>query len=158
MLIGSILFPLIIGLLAAILTNDAQMQFHFFNKPALSPPGWLFPIVWTILYILMGLASYLVLRSEAGNAEKFKAITCYAAQLIMNFIWPLIFFNVSRYLLAFLWLLVMLALIVMTTIYFFKADKRAGALLLPLGVWTTFAGYLNLGIYILSRTPAIMHK
>lgn len=157
-LIVSLLVPLAIGGVSSLLTNDAMKQFHFFNKPPLSPPEWLFPIAWTILYVLMGLACYYVIRSDAEKSRKTKALLFYGLQLVMNFFWTLIFFNASEFLFAFIWLMLMWVVILITTVQFFKADRRAGVLMIPLCLWTTFAAYLNLGIYILSRTPAVMHK
>lgn len=158
LLIASFGIPLAVGVVSSLLTSDAMKIFHFMNKPPLAPPGWLFPIVWTILYLMMGLASYYVFRSEADPAVKRTGLLLYGAQLIFNFFWSLLFFNASLYLIAFIWLMVMWALIIATMFYFHKADRKAGWMMLPLTVWTTFAAYLNLGIYILSITPSIQPR
>lgn len=124
--------------------------FSALNKPPLSPPGWLFPVVWTILYVLMGVASYLVFTSDADTADKEKALTVYGYQLIFNFFWSLWFFNLSLYLFSFIWLVVLWILIIITTVRFFRISKTAGYLMVPYLAWVTFAGYLNLGIYLLN--------
>ena len=157
-LVFSLFIPLAVGAVSSLLTNKAMIQFQYFNKPALSPPGWLFPIVWTLLYLVMGLAFYFVLIADKSSEYREKAIWFFVISLFFNFMWSIIFFNMSEFLIAFIWLIAMLAIIVITTINFFKVDKTAGYMMLPYIAWTTFAGYLNLGIYILSRTPAIMPR
>ncbi len=121
--------------------------FQSLNKPALSPPGWLFPVVWTVLYILMGIASYLVLTSGQPNRA---ALTVYGIQLVFNFFWSIIFFNLESYLFAFIWLVFLWILIFTTMILFYRISKPAGYLLLPYLLWVTFAGYLNFCIYLLN--------
>ena len=143
-----IAIPLAVGLVSGWLTRDSMQTFSEMNQPPLSPPGWLFPIVWTILYILMGIASYLVVRKGAENAEK--AIMLYIAQLAFNFCWSLIFFNLEWYLFAFLWLLVLWGLILATIFAFREISRAAALLMIPYLVWVTFAGYLNFGIYLLN--------
>ena len=146
-LIVCILIPLAVGGLAALLTRGSMATFAALKQPPLSPPGWLFPVVWTILYILMGVASYLVLVSGKPNDA---ALTVYAVQLVFNFCWSLIFFNFELYLFAFVWLLALWLLILCTMLLFFRISKPAGYLMLSYLVWVTFAGYLNLGIYLLN--------
>ena len=142
--------PLAVGGLAALLTRDSMETFARLKQPPLSPPGWLFPVVWTVLYLLMGLASYLVcVRRE--NALYTPAMKCYAVQLVMNFLWTLIFFRFEAWLLAFFWLLALLVLIFTTLGLFSRIRKAAGRLLIPYALWVIFAGYLNLGIWYLNR-------
>ena len=157
-LVISLLFPLAVGGISSLLTNKAMIQFQYFNKPPLSPPGWMFPVVWTILYLMMGLAYYFVRVSDKDSMYREKAIWSFIISLAFNFLWSLIFFNLSEFLIAFIWLIAMFAAIIVTTVYFFKVDKRSGFLMIPYILWTAFAGYLNIGIYILSRTPAIMPR
>lgn len=90
-LIISLLIPLSVGALAGALTMGSMAQYAALAQPPLSPPGWVFPAVWTVLYLLMGLACYLIWTSEAPQAEKKRALTLYGAQLVLNFIWPLLF-------------------------------------------------------------------
>lgn len=154
----SIILPLCLGGISAMLTRDMMKEYFFLNKPPLSPPGWVFPIVWTILYVLMGLAAYLVCVSGADEKIITRALTFYSIQLVLNFVWSLLFFNHSLYLLSFIELCLMLAAIVIGTVYFFKASSLAGALMIPYIFWTGFAGYLNIAVYKLSITPMPLHK
>ncbi|MFR4799012.1 MAG: TspO/MBR family protein [Lentihominibacter sp.] len=139
--------PLSIGSIAAIITRGGSETFSAIDKPPLSPPGWLFPVMWTILYILMGIASYLVMNSSKphGSAAAF-----YMIQLVFNFFWPIIFFNFELYLISFIWLVLLWILILITMILFSKISKPAAWLLLPYLLWVAFAGYLNFGIYIMN--------
>lgn len=142
-----IAIPLIVGAVSALLTHNQMMTFESLQKPVLSPPGWLFPVVWTILYILMGIASYFVLVSKKPNQI---ALTVYIIQLIFNFFWSIIFFNFELYLFAFVWLVILWLLILTTTILFYQIEKISGYLMIPYLLWVTFAGYLNLSIYLLN--------
>ena len=141
--------PLAVGGLAALLSGGMG-NFEALSKPPLSPPGWVFPVVWTILYLLMGYSSYRIYTSSAPNHKIRGALKLYIAQLAANFVWPIVFFAFSQYLLAFFVLLVLWVLIFWTIQRFTKIDTRAGDLLLPYLLWVTFAGYLNLGIYLLN--------
>ena len=107
LLIKCILIPLVVGAVSAFLSSDAMMAFDLLNKSALSPPAWLFPVVWTILYTLMGISSYLVLVSDADREEIQNALKIYALQLVVNFLWPTFFFNFQWYLFAFVWLVLL---------------------------------------------------
>lgn len=142
--------PLCVGALAALLTRGTMDVYQSFEKPPLSPPGWLFPVVWTALYALMGWASYLVVRSPASTKEKQEALTVYGVQLALNFLWPLVFFRAQKLLAAFLLLIVLWIAIYLTVRAFAKIREAAGDLLLPYLLWVSFAGYLNLGIYLLN--------
>ena len=148
-LLTALAIPLLIGGLSALLTGGMD-EFKILNKPPLSPPGWLFPVVWTVLYLAMGLASYMVYKSAAPQYKKNNALLFYGIQLFFNFFWSIIFFRWEMYLFAFVWLMVMWLLIIITTLKFWKIDKRAGILMVPYLLWVTFAAYLNLGIYILN--------
>ena len=147
-LLISILLPLAVGGISAIVTGSAMQDFMLMNKPALSPPGWLFPVVWTILYILMGIASYIVWQSK--DRSKDLALKIYSLQLIFNFFWSYIFFNMQNYLFAFVWLIILWLFIIVTTVLFYRINKTAGYLLIPYLLWVTFAAYLNLAIYLLN--------
>ncbi len=142
-----IVIPLAVGGLSAFLTQESMETFGALNKPPLAPPGWLFPVVWTILYVLMGIASYLVLASQKPNRT---ALSFYAIQLTFNFAWSIIFFNLEMYLFAFIWLVLLWLLILLTTVSFYAVSKPAGYLMIPYLLWVTFAGYLNLAIYLLN--------
>ena len=142
--------PLLTGTLAALISRSKTDLFDTVSKPPLSPPAWLFPVAWTILYALMGLASYRVLTATAGQQKKNSALLFYGIQLVFNFFWTIIFFNFGAYTAAFVWLIVLLALIVVTAVKFSRIDKAAAYLMIPYIVWVTFAGYLNLGIALLN--------
>lgn len=153
-LIAAVLIPLAVGGFSAMLTAGDMNIYDSAVRPPLAPPGWLFPIAWTVLYILMGLSSYFVLVSDAYEDRKRKALRLYSVQLAMNFFWSTLFFTYERYLLSLIWLLVMWVLILITIIRFIRIRRLAGFLLCPLFLWTTFAAYLNLAWYLLSRAPA----
>ena len=144
-LVISLLVPLAVGGVAGIITGGSSDVYSQFVKPPLSPPGWVFPVVWTILYICMGLAFYFVWQSDAPS--KSTAMQLYFIQLAMNFVW---FFRFGAYGFSFVWLLVLWILILFTVFAFYAADKKAGYLMIPYLLWVAFAGYLNLGVYILN--------
>ena len=140
----SVLIPLAVGGLSALLSRNGMMSFDIVQKPPLTPPAILFPIAWTILYVLMGIASYFVFTSDSPLKES--ALRVYGIQLVFNFFWSIFFFNLSAYLFSFFWLLVMWFLIIICTLLFYAIDKKSAYLMLPYLVWVTFAGYLNLGV------------
>lgn len=142
-----ILIPLAVGGLSALLTKNGMEAFNAANKPPLTPPNWLFPVVWSILFVLMGIASYLVYTAEAPSQA---ALTVYAVQLAFNFFWSIFFFNMQWYLFSFVWLVVLWFLILLTTLLFRKSSKAAAYLMIPYLLWVAFAGYLNLGVYLLN--------
>lgn len=145
-LIIAILIPLAIGSLSALFSGN--MSYASLNMPSFSPPAALFPIVWTILYILMGISSYLIYSSD--HAGKKSALTTYALQLGFNFFWSILFFGFSQYLFAFVWLLVMILLIVVMIYQFNKISPVAAYLQIPYLLWCLFAAYLNYSIYLLN--------
>ena len=145
-LVICILIPLAVGGLSALLTMGSSADYRAMNQPPLSPPAWLFPVVWSILYVLMGVASYLVLELPSSPASKKSAFKVYFLQLGFNFFWSIIFFTLGAYEIAFAWLVILLALIVITTIRFYRISRVAGILMLPYIAWVSFAGYLNLAI------------
>ena len=148
-LIISLIISLGVGGLSGFLTRNNTNNMENLKKPALTPPSWLFPIVWTILFILMGISAYLVYMSDS-NFKK-PALVFYALQLAANFIWPIIFFNFSAYFLAFIWIIIIWLLILAMVKLFCNCSKTAGLLQLPYLLWVTFAGYLNYSIWILNR-------
>ena len=149
-LIINITVPLGVGALSALISMGSMDSFASLDKPPLSPPAWLFPVVWSILYILMGISSYLI--TQSGKPARTKtALTVYGVQLLFNFMWSIIFFNFEAYLFAFIWLIVLLTLIIANAYLFYKIDRRAGFLFIPYLLWVTFAGYLNFGIFLLNK-------
>ena len=145
----SLAIPLGVGGLATLLSGGMD-TYGQFNQPPLSPPGWVFPLVWTILYLLMGYASYRVLVSDAPPAAIRRALLFYGIQLALNFLWPLVFFGLQQYFVAFILLLVLWVFIYLTMYSFGKIDDTAQNLLIPYLLWVTFAGYLNLGVALLN--------
>lgn len=146
-LIISILIPLAVGTLSALFSGNMSL-YSTINKPPASPPGALFPIVWLILYILMGISSYLIYSSNDPN--KYSALKTYALQLFFNFWWSILFFRFSLYLFAFFWLLAMIALIVIMIRQFYQIRPLAAYLQIPYLIWCLFAAYLNIMIYRLN--------
>ncbi len=147
-LIISIAIPLLIGFLAGQVSADSMSQYQTLVQPPLSPPAFLFPLVWTILYVLMGISFYLIWR--AMGFDKSRAYLLYALQLFFNFAWTFIFFNQQMYLAAFIWLIALWLIVLAMIKSFAKIDKRAAYLQIPYLLWLTFAAYLNLAIYILN--------
>ena len=141
--------PLAVSGLAALLSGGMK-SYRIMNQPPLSPPGWVFPIVWSVLYLMMGYASYRVLTSGAEAGTVRRALTFYAIQLFLNFLWPILFFGFGWYFAAFVLLLVLWAFIYLTMHWFGMADAPAETLLLPYLLWVTFAGYLNLGAALIN--------
>lgn len=148
-LIVSILISVGVGALAGFFTRNSMEVYENLIQPPLSPPSWVFPVVWTILYILMGMSAYLIYRSD--SIYRNSALRIYAVQLIVNFFWTIIFFNLEMYLFAFLWLLLLLVLIILMIYSFSKINKTAAYLQIPYLLWVIFAGYLNFGIYWLNK-------
>jgi len=148
-LLFNLAVPLAVGGLAS-LVSGGMGDFKLMNQPPLSPPGWVFPVVWTILYLLMGYAAYRVQNSDAPEETVRQAMLFYYIQLALNFLWPILFFGFNAYLLAFVELLILWIAICVTMWKFYRIDERAGDLLLPYLLWVTFAAYLNLGVYLLN--------
>lgn len=151
-LIVAILIPLFIGGFSAFLTAEDMKAYETMTKPPLSPPGWVFAMAWTILYGVMGTASYLVYTSDAEPERKRKALIFYAAQLVMNLLWSTLFFTYGHYLISLIWLLAMWVLILITAFRFYRIRRPAGWMMGGLAVWTTFAAYLNLANFVMNTT------
>lgn len=149
-LLACIAIPIAVGGVSAWLSRGGMQEFASLNQPPLSPPGWLFPVVWTILFILMGVASYMVLQSGRPKQAIHKALGLYGIQLAVNFFWSIIFFGLSQYLFAFIWLVFLLVLILLTAVGFYRLSPPAGYLMIPYILWVVFAGYLNFSIYLLN--------
>ena len=142
--------PLAVGGLSAWLTHGSMKAFEALEQPPLSPPGWLFPIVWTILYLLMGWASYQVYTANVPERQSGRALSIYALQLAVNFFWSIFFFNMEWYLFSFFWLLLLWVLILIMIFLFGRIEPSTRWKLIPYLLWVTFAGYLNLGIWLLN--------
>lgn len=144
------LVSLAAGGLSAILIHNNADAYYALKKPSLSPPGWVFPIVWTGIYILMSAGAGLVLSAPRKANRKPLAIGFYAVQLAANFLWSVLFFKLELYKTAFVWLIFLLFLVIVMTVSFGRVSKWAWVLQLPYIVWLIFAAYLNLSISILN--------
>lgn len=149
-LILAIAIPLAVGGLAAICTNDSMRLFEEIRKPPLSPPRWVFPVAWTILYAMMGYASFIITASDASSARKRRALLVYGGQLAVNFLWTIVFFQTQAFLAAFFVLTLLWLLILGCMVLFYFISETAGELLIPYILWVSFAAYLNLSIYLLN--------
>ena len=145
--IKSILIPVILGGIVALLISGF-MDYNELSKPPLSPPGFIFGIVWTVLYILMGV-SYGILASKDLVDKNINTI--YYLQLFVNLLWPIAFFILKWRLFAFIWLLILIILVIKMIIDFYKKNKLSAYLQIPYLLWCIFAAYLNLGVYLLNR-------
>lgn len=144
----SVLIALAIGGLSAWLTRGNMNIYDEIRIPPLSPPMWLFPVVWSILYILMGISAAVVFNSK--DLRKGGALRVYALQLIVNFFWSIIFFNMRAFGFASVWLLLLIALVIAMIVMFAKINKKAAYLQLPYLAWLLFAFYLTVSIYFLN--------
>ena len=147
----SILLTLAVGMLAGFLIrDDVSFYLQSVKKPALTPPAWAFPAVWTVLYVLMawGLARVLV-RAEQ-RAVRSRALTLYVAQLFFNFFWSILFFHVRAYLFSLVWLAILWLLILAMARAFSRVDRAAAYLQVPYLAWVACAGYLNLMVFLLN--------
>lgn len=147
----SILIALGIGGLSTFFIRNNLFLYQILNKPVFAPPKALYPIVWTILYILMGISSARIyLQKSAHSFEVMDTLLNYALQLILNFFWPILFFNMHTFLFAFIWLVVLWCFIIKMIFRFSRLDTTAAYLQIPYFLWVTFAGYLNFMIYLLN--------
>lgn len=139
------LLPIIGGSLVGLIISG-YMNYGDMVKPPLSPPSYIFPIVWTILYILMGI-SYFIATKDNGNDKELNQI--YILQLLVNFFWPIIFFVLKMYFTAFFWIILLLILVIIMIKELLKNNKISGCLQIPYLIWLLFATYLNIGIFLL---------
>ena len=145
-IIKSILIPVIIGGITGFLISNF-IDYNLINKPPLSPPSIVFPIIWTILYILMG-TSYGILKTN--NLIDKETNLIYYTQLLVNITWPIVFFVFKWRFISIIWIILLLALVTYMSINFYKKNKIAGLLQIPYILWTIFATYLTIGVYILN--------
>jgi tryptophan-rich sensory protein len=140
-----------VGLLSGLLSRSATQSFgQNVQQPPLSPPAILFPIVWTILYALMGIGAARV-SLTAQSVERSRGLNLFITQLVVNFFWSLIFFNAKAYGFAFLWLILLWILVLWMISVFRKTDPLAAYLQIPYLIWLTFAAYLNYGVWMLNK-------
>ena len=145
--IKSILLPVLIGALVGLITSGS-MDYNMLQKPPIAPPGAVFPIVWTILYVLMGI-SYGILKTNNQTDEEIDWI--YYIQLAINALWSIIFFTFKWRLFAFVWIILLAVAVIAMIRKFYNKNKIAGLLQIPYILWVAFAAYLNFGFYILNR-------
>lgn len=147
-LIIIIIITFIVGSFFSFFTMNNMDTFKELKKP-INVPGVLFPVVWSIIYLLMSISCYIITTKDDKNKDN--AIIWYGIQLIINSLWSLIFFGFSAYLFSFIWIILLLAIVIIMIVKFYKIDKMAAYLNIPYVLWILFAGFLNLGIYILNR-------
>lgn len=148
--IALIISPILIGIASSILTMDMMKEYGSLNKPFLAPPTIVFPIAWTILYLLMGIAAAMIYSKEEYSEYRTVGLTLHMTQLILNFFWSIIFFNMKKYVFAFIWLVILWLIVFSMINNYKKISKTAFLLNVPYIVWLTFAGYLNLAVAILN--------
>ena len=141
-LLISLLISLGTGVIAGFLTFTSMEQYQEMYHPPSSPPGWVFPVVWLILYTLMGIAAYRIYMKD----PKAEVLKLYLIQLAVNFLWPILFFNFGWQLFAAVWLLLLWYLVLVMIKEFAKIDEGAAKLMIPYLIWLTFASYLNIAI------------
>ena len=147
----AIAIPLTVGIASAAITKDSMEVYSRLNSPPLSPPSWLFPIVWTILFVLMGISSAMIFRKRNKNPEEAKkGLTYYAVSLVLNFSWSIIFFNLQAAFFALIILIALLYCIIKTILEYRKIWNIPAYLQIPYAIWVLFAGYLNAGIWLLN--------
>lgn len=145
-----ILFTEGVGALSGWLSREGTELYRTaIEKPPLSPPGAVFPVVWAVLFALMGIGAARVYLAPASGAQS-KSLLIFLVQLAFNFFWSILFFNFERFGLAFVWLLVLWVLILWMILSFRKVDRPAARLQIPYLLWVTFAAYLNLGVWLLN--------
>ncbi len=147
-----LVFPaasLLVGSVSALLTGENMMLYQTVAKPALAPPAILFPLVWTVLYLLMGVGAAMVYRADGPYRRA--GLWLFFAQLAVNFFWSLLFFNLRAFLFAFVWLILLFLLAAAMLAAFFKTRRVAGLLQVPYLLWLAFAAYLNFSVYLLNK-------
>lgn len=140
----------VIGAVSALLAGGFSDFFNKYEEPPLLPPKWLFPVVWTILYAVMGYSAYLVKHSYGETAQKKTALTIYWTQLALNFMWSIIFFRFETLWLAFVVIMALWVLIIAMIMSFRKISPLAAYINIPYLLWVTFAAYLNLATAIIN--------
>ena len=153
-LVVSLLLPVAVGVVSSLASGDPMTQYGQYQRPPLSPPGWLFPVAWTILYLLMGGASYLVYTHpvvrDADKKRRRAALVVYGLQLAVNFVWSPVFFAAGMYWVAFGLIVVLVLHVIALTVLCYALRPLAAGLLAPYVAWLLFATYLNLSVAMLN--------
>lgn len=139
------------GGLSSLLTRNTQDFYNSLIKPSFAPPSYVFGIVWTILYILIGIASFLVVKGGIENSGVTEAFKAYIFNLVMLFLWPLVFFNLNNLWLSLIIIIIALFTAVSVFFKFYSINKAAGYLYLPLVLWILFATVLNISIWWMNK-------
>lgn len=145
----SIVVTLLLAGIGGIITKNGMPAYELIEKPALTPPSILFPIVWTILYILMAIGAAIIWKS--GSPKRDNAICLYVIQLVFNVLWSFFFFGLQAYLFSFIWIVILWLLIIAMIISFSKISRGAAIIQIPYLLWVSFAAYLNYSIWILNK-------
>ena len=140
----------LIGVLSAILSGSFSQTYLSLERPPLSPPGWVFPVVWGILYAVMGISAYLVYISQGSQRQRSNALKIYSLQLFLNFLWSIIFFRFELFTVALIDIILLDFAVVVMTVLFYRLSKAAGYMNIPYLIWLLFATYLNAGVVILN--------
>lgn len=146
----TIAIPLVVGALSGFLIRNNVFIYDVLQKPPFSLPNNLFSIVWGILYVTMGIGLYLFTNAKIVPEDKSYGLTVFAFQLLLNFFWPILFFNFRMYLLAFILLVVLFVFVAITIASFYNARKVSGIILIPYLLFLVYAGYLNFGVWFLN--------
>lgn len=146
-----ILFSLTFGGISGLIGGNMD-NFKFIDKPSFSPPAFLFPIVWIVLYVLMGISSYIIFTEIINDKDQKKeALIIYIIQLIVNCLWTLFFFRLKWYLFSFFWLILLILLVIIMIYKFYKINSIASYLQIPYLLWILFASILNYAVYTLNK-------
>ena len=143
-----IITTILIGTIPSIFVFKSMNVYNSLNRPPLSPPPIVFPIAWTILYILMGISIYIIMQSKRKLKKNARLI--YYIQLATNALWTPIFFGFKEYFLAFLWILMLIVFVITMILTFYKISKKAAYIQIPYLLWLLFASYLNFGVFVLN--------
>lgn len=149
-LVFQIALPLLVGALSAFLSGDQKAVYGVLTLPPYAPPGWLFGVVWPVLYVLMGISAYLVQKTDFYDAGKKRAFLFYYLQLGVNFFWSIFFFKFQMYAFSFWWLVLLLALVIATAVLFYDRSRASGWLMLPYVAWLSYAAYLSYMVWMLN--------
>ena len=150
-LLKNLAIPLVGGIIISLITKDSMSTYGSLKKSILTPPAFVFSIVWTILYIMMGLAAYRIYMNNKQGKNDYNGYFNYLVQLLINFLWSIIFFNFRLYGIAFIEAVILLILVFITTKKFFKVDKIAGWLMVPYVFWLTYASVLSYFVWVLNE-------
>lgn len=147
-LVLNLLPPILVGILGAVLTRNSGQVYANLNRPPLSPPAIVFPIVWSILYILIGIAAFLAEHKDCKYYKASRAV--YYIGLVLNLLWPILFFTLGLYTLALVELILLWVVVAINAILFYFCNEKAGYLMIPYIIWLSFAAYLNIGVVFLN--------